>query len=137
MAWVDKPGKCEVCGKPIVLKSSRHRWCRECAEEMNRIHKIQSQAERNRRERLFRAGKDPDRWKGEDTECKVKRSCVYGTNVVCDYLAVEGHSRLYAGYPIEDGKCGLYQTGPKKTSSSSNKLPTGSPVMPVNKLREV
>lgn len=136
MPWVDKPGNCEICGKPIILKSSRHRWCRECAEEMYKIHRIQNKEEKNRRARELRAGRGPDWWRGKDTECKVKRTCVYGTNVICDYLAVEGRSRLLAGHPIENGRCDLYETGPKKVGKVP-KLPDTAPVLPANKLREV
>ena len=136
MPWVDKPGNCEICGKPIILKSSRHKWCRECAEEMNKIHRIQNQDEQNRRAREYRAGRDPDWWKGKDTECRVKRSCIYGTNVICDYLAIEGHSRLLAGYPIKNGRCDLYKRGPKKAGKTM-KLPETAPILPANKLREV
>ena len=134
MAWKEKPGKCIACGKPIILKSSRHRYCSECAKEMNLLRKIQSKDERNRRLRQKRLGLDPDWWKGRDTECKVKRSCIYGTNTICDYLAVEGRSRLLAGYPIRDGKCGLYQIGPKKRPRNMP-LPE-APVMKSGKMAE-
>lgn len=135
MPWVDKPGTCEICGKPIILKSSRHKWCRECAEEMNKIHRIQNKDEQNRRAREYRAGRDPDWWKGENTECKVKGSCIYGTEKFCEYISIEGRSRLLAGYPIRGGRCDLYKRGPKK-AAKQQKLPDIAPVLPPNKLRE-
>ena len=136
MAWVDKPGTCEVCGKPIILKSSRQKWCKECSAEMYRICRIRNKDERNRREREYRAGRNPDWWKGEETECKVKASCVYGTEKFCEYISIEGHSRLWAGYPIKNGKCDLYETGKKKGPGRQPTLPS-APVLKPSKLREV
>lgn len=102
---------------------------------MNRLRRIKDKDERNRREREYRRGKDPDWWKGKETECKVKRSCIYGGNTTCDYLVIEGESRYLTGHPIKDGKCDLYQKGPRKRSETP-KLPE-APVLKVNKLREV
>lgn len=136
MPWVDKPGKCEVCGKPIILKSSRQKWCKECSAEMYKICRIRNKDERNRREREFRAGRNPDWWKGKETECRVKRSCIYGTDKFCEYMSIEGHSRLLAGYPIKNGRCDLYKRGPKKVGKTL-KLPETAPILPPNKLREV
>lgn len=135
MAWIDKPGKCEVCGRPIILKSSRHKWCRECAEEMNKIHRIQNKDERKRREREYRAGKDPDWWKGKETECKVKGSCMYGSQKFCEYMTITGRSRLLDGYPIEGGRCGAFKKG--KHRGAKVGLPETAPVLGPGKLGEI
>lgn len=134
MVWVDKPGRCEVCGKPIILKSSRQKWCKECSAEMYRINRIRNQEERNRREREYRAGRDPDWWKGIETECKVKGSCIYGSQKFCEYMAITGKSRVLAGYEIRGGKCEAYKRG-KRTGGKIG-LPQ-APVMKPGKLTEV
>ena len=39
---------------------------------------------------------------------------MYGGQKFCEYMTIEGHSRLLAGYPIKNGKCGAYKRGRKK-----------------------
>ena len=110
MAWTDKPGKCEICGKDIILKSSRHKRCKECADVMNRIHRIRNRKEQAQREREHRAERTGERKKRE-TVCKMTELCMYGNRGKCEYMTVTGHSRLFAGYPIRGGKCDAYKRG--------------------------
>lgn len=135
MSWVDKPGICEICGRQIIMKSARQKYCTECAEQMYKIYRVRNRDERNRREREYRAGKNPDWWKGKEHECKVKQSCIYGSDKYCEYLSIKGHSRILAGHPIKDGKCDLYEKG-RRDRRFAVKLPE-APVLRPDKLGEV
>ena len=132
MAWVDKPGVCEICGKPIVLKSSRQKYCEKCGAYIKKHRKREREYERRRAKRQ---GLDPDACKGKDHECLVKESCIYGSRDSCMYIVIEGHSRILAGYPIRGGKCDLYKRGKKKPAKPG--LPKSSPVLRIDKVREI
>ena len=136
MAWADKPGFCEICGRPIILKSSRHRRCKECAAEMKRLSRIRKRDEIARRERERRAGTDPDWWKGKEHECKVKETCVYGTRDCCMWGQINGKSRLLAGYPIKGGRCDAYRKGKHLRKKKWSDFPD-PPVLSPGKLGEV
>ena len=114
MAWNVKEGVCQICGKPIVAKSARQKYCPEC-RAYRKSHKTREQKDReNARRKAKRQGLDPDRYKGDEHECVVKGSCMYGVQKHCDYLSIMGHSRLLAGYPIRGGRCGLYKRATQK-----------------------
>lgn len=135
MAWVEKAGTCEICGKPIRLKSSRQKYCDECAEYKKK-HKTTAQKKREA-ERMYRKrhGIYQDGSKEKEHECQVKGSCVYGSKDSCMYWEVEGHSRMLAGYRIKGGRCELYKKGKKKIEKL--RVPRSHPAMSVNKIREV
>lgn len=136
MPWIAKPGECAVCGKPIILRTARQKYCESCSilVRNRRARDHQREKAKARKEAICR-GTDPDRYKGLDHECRVKRRCVYGSADSCMYMSVEGHSRLLAGYPIRGGKCGAYRTG--KRRSMKPKTPVAGPVLSSGKISEV
>ena len=109
MAWVPKEGECEICGEPIVLKSARQKYCRECREMMKKMKRQENRDVEIAMYVARKRGRDPKRYEGKEHECKVKGSCYYGTSKHCDYMAITGRSRLLAGYPIRGGKCVAYK----------------------------
>ena len=132
--WVEKQGTCDICGKPIIRKSSRQKYCKECAEykKKNRTtdqKRREAELRYKRRHGIYNDGR-----KGEEHECMVKGSCVYGSKDSCMYWEIEGHSRILAGYRIREGKCELYKRGKKKIEKL--RVPLSHPALPVNKVRE-
>ena len=114
MAWIAKEGVCQICGKPIVAKSARQKYCPEC-RAYRKSHKTREQKDReNARRKAKRQGLDPDKYKGAEHECLVKGSCAYGTQKHCDYLAITGRSRVADGFPVRGGRCAAYRKETKK-----------------------
>lgn len=114
MGWTPVVGECCICGKEILLTSAKSKYCPECREEQKKRASEEHRAVVKAKRIAVRRGTDPDRYKGKETECKYKGSCFYGSGKYCEYLTIEGHSRLLAGYPIRGGKCGAYKRGKKK-----------------------
>lgn len=132
--WTQKEGICKICGKPMMMASNVQKYCAECKDLARR-----QRAEENRKTAAAKKvavsrGTDPNRYAGKETECKMKRSCMYGSDKYCEYIAITGRSRLRAGYTIRGGKCGAYKKGPKKRGMMS--LPQ-SPVLPPGKMGEI
>lgn len=136
MVWVPKKGECSICGKEIQLMSAIQKYCPECRQIMRNVTSEEGRRREIARRIAIRRGTDPDRYRGRNTECRYKRSCMYGGLKYCEYLSITGHSRLLAGYPIEDGKCGAYKRGGKPRRVNL-KLDTSTPVLPPGKLNEV
>ena len=136
MVWVPKKGECSICGKEIMLMSAIQKYCPECRQIMRNISSEEGRKREIARRIAIRRGTDPDRYKGKDTECRYKTSCKYGSAKFCEYISFTGHSRLYAGYKIENGKCGAYKRGGKPRRVNL-KLDTSAPVLPPGKLNEV
>lgn len=135
MTFTPRPGRCEICGKEMMVNSAVHKYCKECRNLMRNSKSKEFREKEIARRVAIRRGTDPDRYKGLDHECKVKGICVYGSHDSCMYMAIEGHSRLLAGYPIRGGKCDLFKTGKKKVIRL--RIPESHPSLSVNKVREV
>lgn len=136
MGFTPRMGTCKMCGKEMMVNSPCHRFCKDCAKR--RRNQRSREYHRNRevpRKAAIERGTDPGRYKGLDHECKVKNKCMYGAPDCCMYMAVEGHSRLLAGYPIRGGKCGAYRTGKRKVVRQ--KTPVAGPVLYSGKMSEV
>lgn len=134
MTFTPRPGRCEICGKPIIRKSSRQKYCEECAIYRKK-HKTTDQKKREAELRYKkRHGIRQDERKGTTRECMVKESCIYGARDSCMYWEIVGHSRMLAGYRIREGKCELYKRGKKKIEKL--RVPLSHPALPVNKVRE-
>lgn len=136
MVWVPKKGECSICGKEITMLSAIQKYCPECRQIMRNVTSEEGRRREIARRIAIRRGTDPDRYRGRNTECRYKRSCMYGGLKYCEYLSITGRSRLLAGYPIEDGKCGAYKRGGKPRRVNL-KLDTSTPVLPPGKLNEV
>lgn len=135
MAFTPRPGRCEICGKEMMVNSAVHKYCPECRKMVRNTKSKENRKKEVARRIAIRRGTDPDRYKGLEHECLVKEKCVYGSKDCCMYLAVEGHSRLLAGHPIRGGRCDLYKRGKKKPAKPE--LPKSSPVLPIGKVREI
>lgn len=108
--YVPREGTCTVCGKPIIKNNSNHKYCKECAKLMynktQEEHKLVLAMKRG----LKAYGIDAKKNAGEENDCKVKRTCVYGSNSWCDYFEITGRFRvLEDGFVIKDGKCDAYK----------------------------
>lgn len=114
MSWTPKEGRCELCGRKVMLMSSSQKYCPDCRETMKKVKGGENRKILVAKRIARRRGTDPDRYAGKDTECRYKKSCYYGGDKYCEFLIIEGHSRLFAGYPIVDGKCGAYKRGRRK-----------------------
>ena len=114
MGWIPRMGECEICGEEIMMKSARQKYCPECRTMMKKMKRRENREEEMARYVAIKRGRNPDRYKGKEHECKVKESCYYGTHKTCDYMVIEGHSRLLAGYPIRGGKCAAYKRDKRK-----------------------
>lgn len=136
MVWVPKMGKCCMCGKEIMLKSSVHKYCADCGNIMRKIKTPEGWEREIAKQVAIRCGMNPDEYAGKHTECRRKESCVYGGRQYCEYMAITGHSRLLAGYPIKDGKCDLYKRGRRKPLKPVDIIST-SPVLGPGKMGEV
>lgn len=117
MNWKPKKGKCRICGKEIMIMSAPQKYCTDCAEIAQRLSDERAIAIERAKRIAIRRGTDPEKHRGLENECKHKKSCVYGGQKFCEYMAIEGHSRLLAGYPIRGGKCGAYKRGRKKAQA--------------------
>ena len=127
---------CEICGKRILINSSRQKYCPECAQAMRKTASLRGRDKARAELMAVRRGLDLDKYKGTNKECRYKKSCVYGGQKNCEYMAITGKSRLLAGYPIVDGKCGAYKRGGKPRRVNL-KLDTSAPVLPPGKLNEI
>ena len=136
MSWIPKKGTCIICRKEIMLMSAIQKYCPDCARKMRNISSAEGLERERARLIAISRGTDPDRYRGLHTECRYKKSCMYGGQQFCEYMTVTGHSRLLAGYPIKDGKCGAYKRGKKPRTNGLNYRST-SPVLRPGKLNEV
>ena len=135
MVWVPKEGECIICGEKIMLNSSRTKYCPECRRIMFSHAQDEYKDIRIAHRLAQKRGMDLAKYKGEENECKVKRQCIYGSEKYCEYMTVTGRSRLFAGYPIEKGRCKLFKRGKRKLPAKSV-LPA-APVLSPGKLGEV
>ena len=117
------------------MRSAVQKYCSECAKIMSKKKSQQYRDREIMRRRMAKKGLDFDKYVGRDHECKVKETCIYGSKHSCMYMYIEGHSRLLAGFPIEDGRCGLYQKGKKKIGGKPKLPETGS--WTIGQLQEV
>ena len=136
--YVPREGTCTVCGKPIIKNNSNHKYCKECAKLM--YNKTQEEHKRvlAMKRGLKAYGIDAKKNAGEENECHVKGSCVYGASGgYCDYMAIEGHSRIFMdGYVMKNGKCGAYRK--KQSNRKKRRVPLpDSKVLDSGKLKEV
>lgn len=134
MVWIPKEGECQVCGKKIILNSAVQKYCEECRKAFKGKATERRKIEIAKRIAI-RRGTDPDRYRGTETECAVKGSCMYGSSRFCEYMAITGRSRLLSGYPIEGGRCGAYKRGKYKGQRIG--LPEAPPVLGPGKLGEI
>ena len=118
---VGEYGACEICGARILITSSRKKYCPECAEAMRRAAHLRGKDKYKAELMAVKRGLDLEKYKGTDKECRYKKSCIYGGRQFCEYMTITGHSRLLAGYPIKDGKCGAYRRG--RTKRTKQPLP--------------
>lgn len=114
MSWIPRLGNCEICGEEVMMISASQRYCPDCRQIMKNTKGGEARKIYAAKRVARKRGTDPDRFKGEETECKHKGSCYYGSGKFCEYLTIEGHSRLFAGYPIRGGKCAAYKRGKRK-----------------------
>lgn len=115
MTWTQREGRCDICDAIMIKMSPRHKYCPECAEIMRRATSPEAKKIAAIRIQMRKRGSNPDFWAGKSHECKVKGSCIHGSHDSCMFLYDTGHSRLLAGYPIENGRCGLYKRGSRRT----------------------
>lgn len=108
--FIPREGQCKLCGTAMIQKNSNHKYCAACKKIM--YSKAQGDHKKLMiAKRLARVnGIDPEKYAGLENECKVKRTCVYGSNSWCDYMEINGHSRVFTdGLEIKDGKCDAYK----------------------------
>lgn len=125
MPWEPKMGECVTCGKPILRTSPKQKYCSECRELAKQRDRRKDKAKRKAKQVAEKRGTDPDRFVGKETECKFKDICYYGAQDYCNYIGIEGHSRIMAGYHIKDGKCDAFREDPKPGSKMKLPAPGG------------
>lgn len=100
MVWVPKKGECSICGKEITMLSAIQKYCPECRQIMRNIASEEGRKREIARRIAIRRGTDPDRYKGRNTECRYKRSCMYGGLKYCEYAGDDDDSLTSIGLHV-------------------------------------